>query len=302
VAERLYWSARLGRGPRGNPTIEDVGRALTLAVQEMGQRDYLQEWYGYSCVDAGDVPGEAGVDIATHVTTVLGHSDGWPLPTPLVDFPEGVSVSEQDVERATEDAECRVFDLIEFFHDHVSKGTDGYFHHYCQCGWHYSKFDARPAQELFRTRINAVLRSYKTGYRLTALGEIEHAAPPGLEGLLDAPLRTEDVDIKQRVDAAIAKYKHRDRTQTEQRDAVRNLFDVLEKLRPQVKQNMLKGDERDLFNIANNFCIRHLNESQRRNYDSPLWLSWMFYVNLATIHLVTRLTQRPLVKVGATRS
>jgi hypothetical protein len=28
------------------------------------------------------------------------------------------------------------------------------------------------------------------------------------------------------------------------------------------------------------------------NYEGPLWFSWMFYVNLATIHLVTRIQAR----------
>ena len=58
---------------------------------------------------------------------------------------------------------------------------------------------------------------------------------------------------------------------------MRELFDVLEKLRPEVKAEMLRGDEGDLFNIANNFAIRHLNEKQKGNYDSALWHSWMFY-------------------------
>lgn len=74
--------------------------------------------------------------------------------------------------------------------------------------------------------------------------------------------------------------------------AVRELFDVLEKLRPEVKAEMLRGDEGDLFNIANNFAIRHLNEKQKGNYDSALWHSWMFYNNLATVHVITRLIAR----------
>jgi hypothetical protein len=257
----------------------------------MAQRDYLQEWYGYGCVDAGDVSGAAGVDIATHVLTVLGRN-AWPIETPLVDLPGDRPVPDEDLRMAVEEAESIVFDLIEFFHDHVSKGTEGYHHDYCHCGWHYSKFDPGPAQEVFRSRVNSVLRNYKTGYRLAATGEIEQAVPPGLDVLLNAPLRTQDRDITERVYAAVGKYKNRDRTQAEQRDAVRNLFDVLEKLRPRVKVEMLSGDERDLFNIANNFSIRHLNELQKGNYDSASWLSWMFYVNLATIHLITRLPQQ----------
>ena len=76
------------------------------------------------------------------------------------------------------------------------------------------------------------------------------------------------------------------------REAVRNLFDVLERLRPQIREHMLQGDEGDLFNIANNFAIRHFNDRQRTEWESPTWLSWMFYVNLATIHLMTRLLRR----------
>jgi hypothetical protein len=66
----------------------------------------------------------------------------------------------------------------------------------------------------------------------------------------------------------------------------------LEKLRPEVKQEMLSKDEGDLFNIANNFTIRHLNPKQQGNYDSAIWHQWTFYVNLSTIHVITRLINR----------
>jgi len=65
------------------------------------------------------------------------------------------------------------------------------------------------------------------------------------------------------------------------------LADILESLRPKLKLVLTHKDEDDLFNIANNFGIRHKNERQKTDYD-PLWLSWMFYYYLATIHFVTR--------------
>ena len=61
---------------------------------------------------------------------------------------------------------------------------------------------------------------------------------------------------------------------------------------PRVKAEILQGDEAALFNIANNFTVRRLNEKQKGNYDSALWHSWMFYVNLSTIHLIIRLMNR----------
>ena len=73
---------------------------------------------------------------------------------------------------------------------------------------------------------------------------------------------------------------------------MRNKPYYLEYLRPQVKSVLTSKDESDLFNIANNFGIRHHNEAQRTDYDAGIWFSWMFYYYLATIHAVLRLLQR----------
>jgi hypothetical protein len=62
-----------------------------------------------------------------------------------------------------------------------------------------------------------------------------------------------DADIAGRVTGAIALYRNRRRTEQDLCLAVRELFDVLEKIRPAVKAEMFRGDEADLFNIANNF-------------------------------------------------
>jgi hypothetical protein len=78
----------------------------------------------------------------------------------------------------------------------------------------------------------------------------------------------------------------------ERRDAVRDLADVLEFLRPQAKAVLASKDEADLFNLANNFGIRHHNAGQKTDYDPAIWLSWAFYYYLATIHAVTRLIEK----------
>lgn len=293
MSERIYYSQRMGRGPRGNPSLRDLVRALKRAVDEMVQRDYLQEWYGYCCVDAGDVPGRAGVELSVHIDTVLGFE--WPLrDDPLEGWSDDQMVPADLVDKAEEELQDRIFDVIEFLHDHVSAGIadPSCYHSYSQCGWHYERFDQEPAQELFRSRINGVLGNYGAGYRLTASGEIEIRAPDGMDQLLSAELPTRDADVRTRVNAALAVNRNRHRTVDDQRDAVRNLFDVLEKLKPLVKSEMMTADERDLFKIANNFTIRHFNDSQRADYDSALWLSWMFYVNLATVHLLVRIKDR----------
>jgi uncharacterized Zn finger protein len=83
-------------------------------------------------------------------------------------------------------------------------------------------------------------------------------------------------------------YRRRGSTIDERRQAVRDLADVLEYLRPRVQELLTNKDESDLFNIANNFGIRHHNDKQKTGYDAGLWLSWMFYFYLSTIHVVLR--------------
>jgi hypothetical protein len=39
--DQAYYSQRTGRGPLADPMVEDISRALTLAVSEMWYRDYL---------------------------------------------------------------------------------------------------------------------------------------------------------------------------------------------------------------------------------------------------------------------
>jgi len=65
---------------------------------------------------------------------------------------------------------------------------------------------------------------------------------------------------------------------------VRDLVDVLEFHRAEVKKHLSK-DESDLFNVANNFALRHHRQGQKDDYDDA-WLGWLFYLYLATVHLV----------------
>jgi hypothetical protein len=118
-------------------------------------------------------------------------------------------------------------------------------------------------------------------------------ADPGLEDLLKTDLSSpEPVRIDARVQAAIAKFRRHRSSFEDRRDALRDLADVLEFLRPRLKSVLASQDETDLFNIANNFGIRHHNDKQKTDYDESIWLSWIFYYYLATIHAALRLLEK----------
>lgn len=276
---RRYYSIRTGKHPHGtNVPLPVLASLLYNAHAQLTEAGYFQEHFGYSCVDAGDVPGKLGGDIGAALLFHLRRESLWPFPEKFA----GLSEDE-------------LFDLVEFLHDHVSKPTDGYHHTYAQCGWHYHTFDARAGQAEYRERVNLLLESYKGGFEISTEGEVHELPQLGTAPLLAANLPSSDANVTARVESAIAKFRRYRSTAAERRDAIRDLADVLEYLRPQLKLVLAKQDEADLFNIANNFAIRHHTPQQKSDYDASIWLSWMFYFYLATIHAALRMLQKKVL-------
>jgi len=121
--------------------------------------------------------------------------------------------------------------------------------------------------------------------------------------LFEAPLPAADPDnIEGRIEAARRKFRRYRSSLDERRDAIRDLVDVLEYLRPQLRGVLTSKDEADLFNLANNFGIRHHNQLQKVHYDRAIWYSWLFYYYLATIHAVLRLVTKAQPQPSASGS
>ena len=153
---------------------------------------------------------------------------------------------------------------------------------------HWETFNKSQGQEEYRRKINNLLLHYKNSYELSANGEILQKPEAGLEQIFDADLPSQDPNIVARMNSAVLQYRRYRSTIDERRQAVRDLADILEYLRKQIKLFLTNQDEQDLFNIANNFGIRHYNDKQKTAYDANIWLSWMFYFYLSTIHVVLR--------------
>jgi hypothetical protein len=277
MRDRPYYSVRTGKHPTsGRLDLAGLKGLVLSTYNQFEASGHFQQAFGYHCVDAGFVPGLAGADIGAFFFRKLKKRQLWPIESSISDY------SEDDL-----------FDVLELLHDCVSYPVDGHYHSWANCGWHYSTFDSEKGRSEFREVINEVLRDYSSGYQLTTEGNIVALPPLGLAQLEDSPAPPGDPkNVQARVTAAIRKFRRRGSTQEERRDAVRDLADVLEYLRPQIKQVLSSKDESDLFALANNFGIRHHNDRQKTGYDGSVWLSWMFYYYLATIHAVTRLIAR----------
>lgn len=277
-SDRRYWSERQGRGPRSEPlSLEQLRRLVFSALDELQEKYYFQEAFGYDCVDDHEVFGIVGREPNAWFLRTL-HRDGiWPY--------------QEKAEHYDADT---LFDVLEALHDLVSKPVDGRYHDHAGCGWHYGVFDKESGRAEFRMLINPALERYEQPLQITPAGEIIVLAPEEFRPLLDAPVpASADADlVTARIDDAKRIFKSRASTKADRRQAVRELADVLEALRREIKEEMLSKDESELFHLANGFAIRHNNREQRRDYDDAIWLSWAFYVYLATIHAVLRLRER----------
>jgi hypothetical protein len=293
--DRQYFSERQGRGPKAEPMPFEAIRRLVVSVfDDFRERDYLQEAFGYECVDAGRVDGTVGRDEAAYFLRTIRRPEVWPYwqmvprSAPYGNIFPGDSELDAIWESWDEDT---LFDMVEVLHDLVSKPVEGSYHSYNDCGWHGETFDRTTGQEEFRAAVNGVLRLNDPPYEIDGLGEIIERGPEEFSQLLAAPVPEETPHdlITSRIDAAVKEFRARGASLDSRRHAVRDLADVLEALRPDVKEHMLSADEQSLFKLANGFVIRHNNRAQQGDYDKLVWLRWAFYVYLATIHAVLRL-------------
>lgn len=290
---KQYFSERHGRGPKADAlSYEQIRRLAVSVLDHFRQREYFQEALGYHCVDDGDVPGTLGPDPGAYFLRVLVRDNVWPhwdevhhgeLDGSYFRGPRWMSWSADEM-----------FDIVEVLHDLVSKPLHGRYHDFANCGWHYATFDRNVGQQEYRDELNKVLRLGDPAYEIDGAGIVIEGAPEEFRQLLDAPVPdgTEHDLITRKIDLAVSRFRARGASVDERHAAVRDLADVLEALREDMKAVMLPKDESDLFQIANGFAIRHNNRKQRGDYDRLTWLRWAFYVYLATIHAVLRVRNR----------
>ena len=272
---RRYYSQRKGSQAGGidRNILEKAFKALYFILDK---ESYFQEALGYHCVDQGWVAGTLGEDPESYVYLQLRKEDLFPLSNEVEDY------EEEDL-----------FDLIEFFYDHISKPLNREYHSYNDCGWHASEFDKKQGQLRYEEEVNRLLADYRDGYVLTAAGEVEHLPDSGMAGLFERPAHPLDpANVEDRIEDAQRRFLSRHSSLNERKSAVRELADVLEILRPQVKTLLMSTDERALFNMANSFGIRHHNAVQKTKYDGETWFEWMFYIYLATLRTVSRILGR----------
>lgn len=183
-----------------------------------------------------------------------------------------------------------LFDIIEFLFDYCSAPLKDMFGNlqYSLISNEIS-YDKEVGQIFFRDEINEILRDYKDGFELTKEGYIETLNKEGLEQVLDQEIVSLDNETDSKVKESIRIFR-RSGTILEKQSSLKQLADVLEHFRNDYKSNPINGkDENAIFDIANNFAVRHYNLKQKDKYPQDLYYSWIFHIFLSTYHLWARL-------------
>lgn len=273
--DRKYYSIRTGK-KNAEMDFSALRKIFFSVYQDFSNRAYFSEYLDDDCPDSSGSNGKLG-DVSAFLLRKLRKDNLWPV------YRNWENYSEEDI-----------FDLIEFLFDHVSAPIDtGSTFHAFHNHYHYSHYDSDQGRSEYKSAINEILSDYSIGYELGDRGEVYSLLEEEFRPLLVANIPTNEIEnVEARMVRAVNKFRRYSSTLEERHDAVRELADCLEYLRNELKQVITQKDDSDLFQIANNFGIRHHNDRQKTNYDKAIWLSWMFYVYLATLHAGLRLIKR----------
>ena len=269
---RQYYSQR-----RNPPLVVPLTPAQTKTkyaevVAGLARTGYFGDAFGSACVNDADSPAEQG---QKQLASLLGTDiPMWPL--------AGDDGELTGVEQSW--AEDLFFDVIEALHDLVARPRWRGWHEFDQ-HWDYQDFTRAPGQAVYRWKVNELLARSEIPLQLadsgSDCGRLVHALGDARDDLVRRALQSPEPKVHDLVDHAVAQFRGRDSTFLAKREATKTLADVLEHRRRLLNDVLFKKDEDALFQIANHFEIRHINERQKSDYD-PAFLDWIFWWYLAS--------------------
>lgn len=272
-----YFSERAGRTKPGTIARRSINTIFESIYNRFEKEGYFQYYFGKDCVDTGYTGGKAGMKLEPMIVIRFGSA-------------RKLTPTSENIQNFSGDD---VFDLVEFLYDYIAKPTSIYQHNWNGCGLHVLKASVEQGQADWTAEWNLVLARLDPPYRLTNEGTIE--VMPSSEGLKqlvdDRKLYGDTQNVDAKVERACHLYLDRNATLEDKRDALRELADVLEFLRSEVRKKLPSKEASNLFNIANNYGIRHHNAKQRTDYNHEAYYPWIFHSYLAAIDLLARLRE-----------
>lgn len=254
-------------------SIQSLARRFVALVQDLESRGFFERSFEKDCVDD-----PATVDASSLISREIGVDDLWPL----------------GPERLAADKDL-LLDAIEVVGEFVAAPQSRTFHSYAGCGWHHSDFNLARGRKIYYWSVNRLLHESTLGLKLATTGEdrgrLVETSDGARDDLVVRAIASASSASRDPIKHAIALFRSRGATTEDKRSACVALAGVLEHRRDQVKAALLRKDEGALFQLANEFDLRHRSASQKADYD-PAFLDWIFWWYLSTIELTERIAQR----------
>ncbi|TGK87184.1 hypothetical protein EHQ31_00795 [Leptospira montravelensis] len=278
-----YFSIRNNRNRNQKLNLRNLCELINEVISEFSKNFYFAESLGF--YDSYSLPGRwyngklgNDEDIARKLFLKVRKRNLWPI------YNHYEYYSEEDL-----------FDIIEFLWDIVRKPVYTQERIEQLYGFDiFESFDIELGRKEFSDQINAQLIDYNKDYILEKDGMIYKKSEFGVQEIFDAEPPTNDEKILIKLSDSIKKFRNRHSNEKDRKDSVRELADILEYIRPNINDLISEQDESDLFNIINNFSIRHMNQRQKENIDESIWNNWQFYIFLSTIYAYLKLKKKSI--------
>lgn len=274
VKRRPYRSQRRTEGTAASAISMPATMArFASTIQDLDERGYFERSFKKDCVDDPRT-----LDPSVVIEEEIGVPDLWPVSVDTL-------ASDEDT----------FLDLIEVLGEYVAAPSWRRPHRFGDCGWHHDDFHVRDGRELYYWTVNRLLSRTSTGLRLADAGEdrgrLVEFHGEARNDLLTATVREADSEDESPLEHAISLFRGRNASEEAKRSACTTLAGILESRRSLLKAQLLRKDEGAIFQLANEFDLRHRNERQKGDYD-PAFLDWIFWWYIATIELINRIVAR----------
>ena len=275
LPRRPYRSQHHGAmdGDRGSISLATLTNRFVHLVADLEHRGYFERSFQKDCVDdpATVVPSEL-------IESELGVPDLWPLSAARLGGDENL-----------------LLDVIEVVGEFVAAPQERYRHDFASCGWHHGNFNIALGRDIYFWQVNRLLAQSSFDLQLATSGEdrgrLVEASGDARNDLVDQAIAGAAPDTRDPIQHAIALFRKRGAMPEEKRSACIALAGVLERRRGLLRAELFRRDEGALFQIANEFDLRHRSASQHADYD-PAFLDWIFWWYLGTIELTDRIRVR----------
>lgn len=148
-------------------------------------------------------------------------------------------------------------------------------------------FDKKFAQKEYVERVNEILNDF--GFEMRENGEIWELPQQGMEKLVEEIAKSKKPkNFEDKIQHAIDLFFDKNASLESKKSACNTLSGILENVRKDL--TIPDKEENELFQIINNWGIRHQNDKQKKASKEDL--EWIFYSLLNTINYFLSLTQK----------